>query len=237
MPVAITLNYRDDGLGPFNIEDVFKQTFRFTRKWWELGEEMETEIHRFRDYNLPPGEMPYDLPFYKIIISIVLMPIAFLLVVPAWTLVAVIKFFPATAMAFGAAVMEGWDKMRDHDAWKACCICPIWMLGCLLIPIPCFLFLLVMILHSVGICLLVPVIYYREESIVYTLWSAVLMVAEYDRRTTGILAREFGCCGIRRWSIFETCAGCQTPPDLNEVVDALLIWSNGGQSPAQMEGM
>jgi len=235
MPVATTLSYRDEGIGPFNITDVLEQTLRFTKKWWELGEEIEREIHRWRDSPLVAGEMPFDLPFYKMFNSILLMVIAFILVVPAWTLIAVIKFFPATVMAFGAGLVEGYDKLRDQDSWKVCCFFPCWILGCLLIPIPCVLFLVVMVLHSVGVCLLVPVIYYREESAMDTLWSAVLMVAEFDRRTTGVLAREFGCCGIRHWSIFEYCDGCQTPQDLKEVVDTLIVWSNN-QSPAQLDG-
>jgi len=216
------------------MKEVFSETWRFTEKWWEFADEFErNHIHVMRNEVLAPGCMPTDVSFTALLVSLFLVLISLVLMVPAWSIIAICKFIPGTITIFYKA-LELWGQTRNLANWARCCLCPLFgLVIILLVPILCALFLVVTLLHPIGISLVMPIIYFHEESVLDTVWLMLLMVVEFDRRTTGLIAWEIGCSDcIRRWSVFEGCAGCVPPEDLRSIIEDLVVYRDH-PSPAQ----
>jgi len=234
MPFMITFEATpSSGNSPFAICEVFERTWDFTVKWWELGTELERTWRQMRTEQLPAGELPYDISLVTILLAVFMTAIGFAFLLPVWTFIVLLKFLPATFTLMTIAGTEAWDWIRSKEVIVRFCCYPFWCCSFLLTPIPCVFYLVVELLRVLGVCFIMPLLYYNlgwKD----TLLAMLYLLSEYDRRTTGIMHNELGCCcGFRHWSLFEYCLG-QPPDDMRQMINDLVTYSDK-QSPA-MQG-
>jgi len=96
------------------------------------------------------------------------------------------------------------------------------------VPIPAIIYMVVELLHGIGVCLAMPVVYYDQESFFHVLQIMPIVVREFDRRTNGIISNEYGCDCQPKLSLCDNWCRWNIDQSQKDIVNDLAIFSQRG---------
>jgi len=120
LPVIVT--FEEDKSAFLGCGELAKAAGEITRDYWRLAGELADDLANFRNKDLGPGEVPFDLPFSKVFVGIFLFGTGIVVVLPVWSLIVIVKFFPGLALLYKTY----WHSFNDHswssDRVQCCCV-------------------------------------------------------------------------------------------------------------------
>jgi len=181
-------------------------------------------LSSFRQGELTPGELPTDIDFMKVTVSVLLLPVGWAFVTPFIILIATVKFFPTLAAMFYRYWGAGYDSVFHPKRFWRCAFLPFFLAGNAFIPVVAILCLAVLCIHAVVVGVGLAFYYYKSNLLLGSLQYIPAVVRYYDMATTRDFKRVFNVCdpygGAAPFSCFNYCmSGGFSDPALKRIVE------------------
>jgi len=223
LPVIVTFEEGQNAFG--GCGELAKGASEITRDYWRLAGELTDELANIRGRDIGPGEVPFDLPFSKVLVGIILFFVGIIVVTPVWSVIVFVKFWAGLALLFKTY----WRSFSDHswssDRVQYCCF-PFFFLGNIFVPIPAIIFFVLSIFHGILAGIASVAVFFEFDSIVVAIKYMGYLLREYDLKTTRWLRRELlGDYGDPK-SVFNCLCGPTDDQDLKYFLDDVCIFSS-----------
>jgi len=145
-----------------------------------------------------------------------------------WAVCVVYKLLPGMGILYKVYFDEirSQFQSRSNREWLVAC-CPFLLCGVFLVPIPAILYMVVEVLHGIGVCLTMPIMYYDQESFFHVLQIMPILIREYDLRTNYIVNDEFSC-GCNKYSLCDSLCRWNVDQSQKDFVNDLVVFGQRG---------